>query len=139
MTRLLSRLAIALCLTLPVASFAQARDSMSEIAEQLELTPEQKTQVTELMLKSKSDRASIRARSTQAKLELRRLLGQPTLDEKALNTAVEAWGKAQTDLMKNRMGQMVSTRKVLTDAQWTELLAIWDDARSDRREDREED
>lgn len=122
-----------------LAPAALAGDGLAELAEKLQLTDAQRDQITEVLYQSRSARIEIKARSEKAKLELKHALGGDTLDEKAVQRALDAYNAAQADLARNRVNQILAIRKQLTPEQWAQLKDEWSELKDERRERRGDD
>ncbi len=127
-----------LCLFLALSP-ARAGDDFEEIAGTLGLTADQKADVAEIVYETRTERIAIKARGAAARLELKHLLAAPTVDERAVMKALDALNAASAESRKNRVEQILEIRKVLSPDQWTQLSAIWDDSRDERREEREDE
>ena len=138
-------LSLGLLVTLGVATPSFARDRASdegvrfiEIADQLDLSPTQRTALEEVVYRSKSARVDIRARLTKGELDLKHALVSGALDEKAVRAASETVSAATADLIHNRVDQIVAIRKQLTPDQWDKLKTLWAESRrADGQEDDE--
>lgn len=110
-----------------------------EIADQLALTPPQRTALEDVVYRSTSSRVDVRARLAKGELDLKHALVAATLDEKAVRTAAEAVSTATADLVRNRVDQILAIRKQLSPEQWDKLKVLWAETREERREDRSDD
>lgn len=124
-----SVLAFGLLFSAPVAL---AGDGFAELAEELQLTPAQRTQITELLYQSRSARIEIKARADKAKLELKHAITADVVDEKVVQKALDAFNAAQADLARNRVNQILAIRKQLNPDQWTKLKEEWGELKEDR-------
>lgn len=144
MRRLL--LSLGLLLTLGAATPTFARDRAGdegsrfiEIADQLALSPTQRTALEDVVYRSKSARVDIRARLTKGELDLKHALVSGTLDEKVVRTASDTVSAATADLIRNRVDQIVAIRKQLTPEQWDKLKTLWAQRGKDGDEDEGDD
>jgi Spy/CpxP family protein refolding chaperone len=126
-------LALALS-TLPQAA-AGDRGRMAEIADELELTGAQRLAVEDIVYKSQLARVDLKARLKRGEMELKHLLGQPTLDEKAVRAATDAVVATTGEVIRNRVDRILAIRKQLTAEQWEELKGIWQEDREEEEED----
>ena len=135
---LLSVLVLSLGLLTAPAHAGEA-SKFQEIASELNLNATQKASVEDILYKSRAARIEIKSRLQRGELDLKHALAAPTLDEKAVATATDAVSRATTDLVKNRVDQIVSIRKQLNPDQWEKLKVIWEDLKADKDDDRGED
>lgn len=126
-------------LSTPLVARAGEASKFQEIASELSLTAAQRTAVEEILYKSRSGRIEIKARLARGELDLKHTLAAATLDEKAVAAATDVVSRATTDLVKNRVDQVVSIRKQLNPDQWEKLKVIWEDLKEDRHDERDED
>lgn len=127
-------LALGLALAAPAHAGDDAR--FEEIAAEVGLSAAQKTTVSDILYKSRQARIDIKARLERAELDLRHALTAPTLDEKAVRTALDAVSAATAELQRNRVEQIVAIRKALSPEQREKLKAVWHEER-DEDEDEE--
>lgn len=133
-------LAPLLALGLALATPAHAGDDgrFEEIAAEVGLSAAQRTAVSDILYKARQARIDIKARLDRAELDLRHALTAPTLDEKAVRTALDAVSAATAELQRNRVEQIVAIRKQLSPEQWEKLKTVWHDER-DEDEDEDDD
>lgn len=103
------------------------------IAQQLQLSPAQRTTVSDAVFAANAAKIDIEARADKARLEVRHLLGAATVDEKAILKATDALSSAEGDLRRNRVQLVIAVRKALTPEQWQGLVAIRQERRAARR------
>lgn len=115
--------ALLLTFLLPFASAGDNR--YAEIAESLGLTAEERVKVEEIVYQSRLARTDAKAKLDRARIELRHVLAAPTLDEKAVNKAVDTINAATAETVRVRVSQIVALRKALTPAQWEKLKLEW--------------
>lgn len=91
---------------------------------ELGLTDAQKAQMADIHFRASTARIGIKARIATAKLEIEHDFTSATLDEKAINKAVDALNAATSDLRKNTVEEMIACRKVLTAEQAARAAAM---------------
>ncbi|MDP2313290.1 MAG: periplasmic heavy metal sensor [Pseudomonadota bacterium] len=121
------------------AASSLASGRFEAVAEALQLTPAQRTSVSDAVYAANAAKIDLEARAEKAKLEVKHLLGAPTLDEKAVLKATDALSAAESELRRNRVQLVIAVRKALTAEQWQELVAIRQERRAERRADKDED
>jgi Spy/CpxP family protein refolding chaperone len=109
------------------------------IAQQLQLTPAQRTSVSDAVFAANAAKIDIEARADKARLEVRHLLAAATLDEKAVLKATDTLSTAEAELRRNRIQLVIAVRKALTPAQWQGLVAIRQERKAARREEKDEE
>lgn len=107
------------------------------IADRLKLTPELRAKVQDAVYTSSGAALEVKARIDRAELDLKHLMSQPVLDEKAVLKAVDALNSSEAELRKNRVQLVLDVRKLLTPDQWKELLRARAEQR-ERRRDRDD-
>ena len=111
--------------------------NFSKLSERLGLSPEQKAAIEKLYFDNKAAGIDLKARSEKVRLEMKRLMMAPAVDEKAAITAFDAAATAVVDVRRNDLKLMLGIRKTLTAEQWTKLDSMRDEAKGQRRERRE--
>lgn len=104
---------------------AAADPRVEEIADRLGLTADQRRVVSDLLYQYSLRRIDLQAERDRAGLELRQLLVAPTLDEKAVQAALDRLTRAESGLRRARVELMISLRKSLTYEQWTQLEELY--------------
>lgn len=99
-----------------------------EIADEIGLTAEQESKVSELFYTSESAMVDVRARIRKAEIDLRYQMAAREFDEAKVRRAVDALTAAEKVARVHRMELAISLRKILTYEQWEQLQAL----RSDR-------
>ena len=130
-------LALGLALATPAHAGDDAR--FEEIATEVGLSAAQKSAVADILYKSRQARIDIKARLDRAELDLRHALTAPTLDEKAVRTALDAVSAATAELQRNRVEQIVAIRKQLSPEQWEKLKTVWHEERDEDEDDEDEE
>jgi Spy/CpxP family protein refolding chaperone len=113
-------------------------DGLARMAERLELSADQQAKLEDAVHASQLARVDLRARKERAQLELKHLLGQTSLDAKAIGKAVDALNASEGELRRNRVDLVLAVRGILTEAQWKECQQMRRQTRSERREERRE-
>jgi Spy/CpxP family protein refolding chaperone len=94
------------------------------MAPDMGLTDAQKAQMADIHFRASTARIAIKARVATARLEIEHDFTSPTLDEKAINKAVDALNAASAELRKNAVDEMIACRKVLTPEQAAHAAAM---------------
>ena len=131
----LKRLALALLLAAPLAiplaisptaaADPRSEERIEEIAGRLGLTADQRQVVSDLLYQYSLRRIDLQAERDRAGLELRQLLIAPTLDERAIQAALDRLTRAESGLRRARVELMIALRKALTYEQWTQLEELY--------------
>lgn len=137
---LLPAIGLALGLGFSAPAYAHDRDDEGdEMAENLEFTPAQRTQMDDLEYRAKAARIAIKAREETAELDLRHAMRAETADEKAVAKALDALNTAEADMRKSKVDEMLALRKLLTADQATKLAAMWRDEGEEEDDDADEE
>ena len=99
--------------------------SFHALAQSVGLSADQERAVQDLVYKANLAKIDIKARRERAELTLRQLLTQPTLDEKAVRTAMEELNSAEADMRRNRVELVLAIRKLTNAEQWAALQELW--------------
>jgi Spy/CpxP family protein refolding chaperone len=94
------------------------------LQEQLGLSEAQVAELRTLRADQAKQRIRQRADVEIARIELRELLGSPTVDERAVEAAVKRLGALQTAVLEARVGAQLALRKALTAEQWDKLESL---------------
>ena len=120
-----------------------ARPNAERLAEKLELTAEQSSQLQELRYQFQSETVELRANLQKNRLEVQRLLGQDHVDEAAVMKAIEAEAAAQLAMRKVSVAHQLKVRAIVGPEkaeQLAEMRNEWRDRRpgpgSSDRDDR---
>lgn len=114
----------AFALQSPIARAEDHGASCPMMASEMGLTDAQKAQMADIRFRSSTARIAIKARVATARLEIEHDFTAATLDEKAINKAVDALNTASAELRKNKVDEMVACRKVLTPEQAARAAAM---------------
>jgi len=120
----LAPLLFAFALQSPPAHAEDHGASCPMMSPEMGLTDAQKTQMADLHFRASSARIAIKARVATARLEIEHDFTSATLDEKAINKAVDALNAASAELRKNTVDEMIACRKVLTPEQAARAAAM---------------
>lgn len=118
-------LALPLVISPPAAADPRSEGRIEEIAERLGLTADQRQVVSDLLYQYSLRRIDLQAERDRAGLELRQLLIAPTLDERAIQAALDRLTRAEAGLRRARVELMIALRKALTYEQWTQLEELY--------------
>lgn len=118
-------LALPLAISPPAAADPRSEGRIEEIAERLGLTADQRQVVSDLLYQYSLRRIDLQAERDRAGLELRQLLIAPTLDERAIQAALDRLTRAEAGLRRARVELMIALRKALTYEQWTQLEELY--------------
>ena len=92
-------------------------DAAKRIAEKLELTDEQVKQVKSALTDARKKRIGLRAGARVARIELREMVSQETVDKAKVGAKVDEIAKIQGDLLRARIDAVLAVREVLTPEQ----------------------
>lgn len=92
-----------------------------QVAKKLGISPDTVKKVQDLTFDSNDALIGLEADLKRAQLALEKVLAQPTVDEGQVMTKLEAVGKAELAVRKNRMGLMLKIRKLLGQDTWEKL------------------
>ena len=136
----LAPLLFAYALQSPPAHAEDHGASCPMMSPEMGLTDAQKSQMADLHFRAGSARIAIKARIATARLEIEHDFTSATLDEKAINKAVDALNAASAELRKNTVDEMIACRKVLTPEQAARAaaMACGGDEDHGRRDDEDE-
>ncbi|MEW6435349.1 MAG: hypothetical protein AB1730_27965 [Myxococcota bacterium] len=91
------------------------------VAKKLGLSADTVKKVQDLTFDANDALIGLEADLKRAQLGLQKLLAQPTVDEGQVMAKLEAVGKAELAVRKNRMGLMLKIRKLLGQDTWEKL------------------
>ena len=124
----------AIILMTPIMLFAQTRDERAprgeRIAEVLELTDDQKTQIEGIHSAQMKESLHLRNQQNELRAKLQTLRTEESADMKAINNTIDDMTALQASLMKLREESHQKVRSLLTDEQRIKF----DTMRSMRRE-----
>jgi len=98
------------------------------VVEKLGLSEDQIEQLSNLKYEAMKQHIRLKAIVSEAKLEVRHLLGQDVPDQSAVMAAIEQAGKASVDLRKSDVSHMLKGRSILGPDKWKEIrqmMAHW--------------
>lgn len=104
------------------------------LADELKLTEQQLTQITEQRFARQKDAIQVRSKVQVAELELRNLMQAANPDENQVKGKVEEIGKLKTELRLNRVQGRLAFQKVLTAEQKETLKTLHKQRLQNRRE-----
>lgn len=117
-------LTIALALLAPPAAMAQEGGIPPQVAEKVGIPAEKVKQVQDLAFSANEELIGLEAEHRKAQLQLERELRAAGPDEKKVSSLVDAVGKAETAVRKNRLLLMLKVRKALGEDLWQKLEAF---------------
>lgn len=97
---------------------------MGRLAQELNLTPDQKNRFEQLRFQAEKAAIQSRAATETARLELRQLLRAENPDRAAIERKITEIGNLHTQEMKAKMGMMLDMRGVLTAEQRAKLKQL---------------
>jgi len=115
------------------------RPKMERIADDLNLTAEQKQKLENLRDEFQAQNVDRRSSVQKAKLEVRRLLKQDVVDRDALMKAVEAEGAADLALRKARIEHLLKVRDIVGPENAERLRELRDERRGGQGPGRNDD
>lgn len=92
-----------------------------QVAKKLGISPDTVKKVQDLTFDSNDALIGLEADLKRAQLALEKALAQPSVDEGQVMSKLEAVGKAELAVRKNRMGLMLKIRKLLGQDTWEKL------------------
>lgn len=136
MSRFSVRALLVGAILLPLSAALAGGERIQEMAEAVGLSPEQTTQVEDILHDHQLAQIDAHAKVKKARLELRTLMDAPTVDEKAVRKAFDVLMAAEEEQGRNRLEMALSLRKVMSYEQWRQAEALRQEEREDRREHR---
>jgi Spy/CpxP family protein refolding chaperone len=106
---------------------------MPEVAEKLNLTDNEKTQLDALFVKSKKEIIDLKSEIKKQRLDLDQLLSSPTLDETVCTNKFNQIQDLRTQLAAERFKHLIEVRKILGNKRFEELRGIYKQTRMDKR------
>ncbi len=103
--------------------------SNPRVAERLGLSAEQKKRIQDIVFKSGERMVDMRAQKEKARLEMLRLLGADTLDDAALEKALDRSAQAQCALEREMLAARLDVARVLSKDQRVTMAALWQERR----------
>jgi Spy/CpxP family protein refolding chaperone len=134
----LKKLTLAALATLIVVPAFAGEARLKAMAEAVGLSAEQQEKVEAILYDHASERIDAKARVEKARLDLHHIMTQPTIDEKAAYKALEELQKAQNELGKDKLEQLIELRRVMTAEQWAKAVELREEHKEERREMRRE-
>lgn len=110
--------------------------SFDDIADQLQLSADQRTKLSKLVFDYRSAKIDSKAKLAKAKLALQQALTAETLDEKGAERAMTEVGSASVEMQKAKVKLVIELRKAITYDQFRQLMEIRQQNKSARRERR---
>lgn len=110
--------------------------SFDDIADQLQLTADQRTKLSKLVFDYRTTKIDSKAKLAKAKLALQQALTAETLDERAAQKALDDVGSASVDMQKAKVKLVIEIRKSITYDQFQQLMEIRQQNKATRRERR---
>ncbi len=121
----LMRIVLPACVAfLPLAAAAQEGGIPPHVAAKLGIAPELVKKVQDLAFDANDKVIGLEAELRRAQLALEREMRAEAPDEARAEKLVEAVGRAETAVRKNRIGLMVRVRKALGNELWQKLEAL---------------
>lgn len=117
-------LTIAMALLACPAAMAQEGGIPPHVAQKVGIPAEKVKQVQDLAFAANEELIGLEAEHRKAQLQLERELHAASPDEKKVSVLVDAVGKAETAVRKNRLLLMLKVRKALGEDLWQKLEAF---------------
>lgn len=111
----------------PMALLESPTGIPPQVATRLGISVENQKKVRDLAYEANSQLIGLEADLKRAQLELDRVLGADTVDEGATMSRLDAVGKTELAVRKNRVGLMLKVKKLVGNETWSRLLAEADD------------
>lgn len=106
------------------------------IVERLKIKPDQQERLDEIFAKNRRSFIDLKADVDRRVVDLEELLTKKESDPARISAATDALEQAKARLGKTRTMMIVEMKGVLSDEQWQRILALRDDWRRERNEER---
>jgi Spy/CpxP family protein refolding chaperone len=124
---------------MPVAGAQPGSGAMKKrVLREIGLNEGQIQKVMELTYAADRAKVDIHASVEKARMDLQQMMAADQPDRNKVFPQIEAIGKLEVELHKNRIGLMLEIRKLVTPEQWEKLEMIWAKHRMDHRGNRKE-